>query len=182
MQFTQCPKSEHELVTLRPIEEGDLNVWYSYLSIPSVVEHTSWNLESAQELSMYVWHREAFTPSTLLRFAIALRTTNELVGTAGFHTVSPQNRSAELAYDLSPSVWGKGIATSIANALVSWAHQHVGVLRVQSTVLESNGRSAKVLERCGFEREGLLRSYRIVRGEPGDFIMYAHVAHPKLDA
>lgn len=182
MQFTRLPQSEHELVTLRAIEARDLPAWYGYLSLPSVFEHTSWNLASAQELAMHVWEPEAFTPATPLRFAVALRGTNELVGTAGFHTVSPQNRSAELAYDLSPSVWSKGIATYIANLLVSWAHEHVGITRVQAAVLESNSRSARVLERCGFEREGLLRSYRLVRGRPGNFIMYAHVAHPKPDA
>jgi ribosomal-protein-alanine N-acetyltransferase len=119
MQFTHLPQSEHPLVTLRAIEESDLAAWYGYLSVPAVFEHTSWNLASAQELAMYVWEQDAFTPSTLLRFAVALRTTNELVGTAGFHTVSPQNRSAELAYDLAPTVWGNGIATYIASLLVS---------------------------------------------------------------
>jgi [ribosomal protein S5]-alanine N-acetyltransferase len=47
--------------------------------------------------------------------------------------------------------------------------------RVQPTVLESNQRSVRVLERSGFEREGLLRSDRLVRGHPGNLRMYAHV-------
>jgi ribosomal-protein-alanine N-acetyltransferase len=29
--------------------------------------------------------------------------------------------------------------------------------------------------RNDFQYEGLLRSYRMVRGQPGDFNMYAHV-------
>jgi ribosomal-protein-alanine N-acetyltransferase len=41
--------------------------------------------------------------------------------------------------------------------------------------LRSNERSAKVLARCGFEREGLLRSYRMVRGVPGDFWIYSYI-------
>jgi len=39
---------------------------------------------------------------SLLRLAIGLRSTGELVGTAGFHKVQTQNRSAEIAYDLAP--------------------------------------------------------------------------------
>jgi ribosomal-protein-alanine N-acetyltransferase len=42
-------------------------------------------------------------------------------------------------------------------------------------VLTSNKRSIEVLQRCRFKREGLLRSYRMVRGRPGDFWMYSHV-------
>ena len=175
MLFGALPEASHELVLLRPIVEADLAAWYAYLSTPAVFEHTSWNLSSCSELSSYVWAPEAFTESSLLRLAVALRSTGELVGTAGFHTVSPQNRSAELAFDFSPSVWGKGIATYVCKLLVAWAHADVGLLRVQATVLESNARSAAVLGRCGFVREGLLRSYRLVRGRPGNFFMYSHV-------
>ena len=175
MLFETLPESVHELVALRPIEAADLLDWYGYLSVPAVFEHTSWNLSSASELSPYVWAPDTFTASSLLRFAIASRSDNQLIGTAGFHTVSPQNRSAEIAFDLSPSCWGKGIATYVCGLLVAWGHSSAGLLRIQATVLEANERSAAVLERCGFVREGLLRSYRLVRGRPGDFYMYSHV-------
>jgi len=46
-------------------------------------------------------------------------------------------------------------------------------LRVQATVLDSNLASRRVLERAGFHAEGLLAAYRVVRGEPRDFWMYA---------
>lgn len=175
MHFSVLPESAHELVVLRPIVFEDLAPWFAYLSLPVVIEHTSWNLQTSEELLPYVWEPEKFTDSTLLRFAIARRSNNGFVGTAGFHTLSPQNRSAELAYDLSPSVWGKGVATYICGLLTSWAHSHVGLVRVQASVLESNARSVRVLERSGFEREGLLRSFRMVRGRPGNFFMYSHV-------
>lgn len=160
---------------LRPIEAADIPVWFAYLSLPTVFEHTSWNLQSPADLAHYESSLQARAPSSLLRLAIADRSSDRLVGTIGFHTVSPENRSAELAYDLSPSVWGRGIATSSCGAMVQWAHSHVGLRRVQATVLKTNARSVAVLERCGFQREGLLRSYRLVRGSPGDFWMYAHV-------
>ena len=175
MEFSALPESGNAIVALRPIVATDLRVWYEYLSQPIVFEHTSWNVQSPEELSHYVWQPQSFTPSTLLRFAIVLRSNDQLVGTAGFHTVSPQNFSAELAYDLSPSVWGNGIATYVCSLLTEWAHSNAGITRVQATVLETNARSERVLQRSGFEREGLLRSYRTVRGHPGNFWMYAHV-------
>lgn len=175
MHFTTLPESPLELVALRPINAGDLPAWFGYLSQPAVFEHTSWDVKSPADLSHYA-SGEAPTPSSLLRLAIALRSTNELVGTAGFHTVSPQHRTAEMAYDLSPAYWGKGIATAICGSLVEWAHRHADIVRVQATTLASNERSQRVLQRCGFDREGLLRSYRMVRGQPADFWMFAHIA------
>jgi [ribosomal protein S5]-alanine N-acetyltransferase len=175
VKFSSLPESSNEEIVLRPIVAADLPVWYEYLSQSAVFEHTSWNVRSHDELSQYVWQPESSTPSTLLRLAVALRSSKQLVGTAGFHTVSPQNFSAELAYDLSPSMWGKGIATYVCSLLTEWAHSNAGIVRVQATVLETNAASERVLQRCGFQREGLLRSYRMVRGRPGNFWMYAHV-------
>jgi ribosomal-protein-alanine N-acetyltransferase len=176
MQFTALPDLEHELVTLRPLTQADIPAWFEYLSMPVVFEHTSWNVQSPSELERYAELSGA--PSAMLRLAIAERATDRLIGTIGFHSVSPENRSAELAYDLSPPWWGKGIASQACEVMVQWAHLHVGLLRVQATVLTSNSRSIEVLQRCGFKREGLMRSYRIVRGKPGDFWMYSHVRSP----
>ena len=181
MHFSSLPLLEHELVVLRPITAADIEHWFNYLTRPEVYEHTSWNVQSPSELSHYAWKPEEFTPSSLLRFAVALRSNNELAGTAGFHTVSAPNESAELAYDIAPQFWGKGIASAVCAALADWAHSSAGITRLQATVLESNARSMAVLHRCGFQREGLLRSYRKVRGKHGNFYMYAHVA-PRADA
>jgi [ribosomal protein S5]-alanine N-acetyltransferase len=175
MRFSSLPQLEHELVLIRPITTDDIQTWFEYLSQPVVYEHTSWDIQDSSELNQYPWRPDEFTESSMLRFAIALRLNNKLVGTAGFHTVSPQNRTAEIAYDLAPNFWGKGIASAACAELVNWAHAAASVTRVQATTLESNIRSAAVLERCGFQREGLLHSYRNVRGKHGNFYMYAHV-------
>jgi ribosomal-protein-alanine N-acetyltransferase len=175
VKFQSLPRSEHAQVELRPIVAADIPVWFGYLTDRAVYEHTSWNVQSPQELALYAWSASTREPESLTRFAIALRATDQLIGTAGFHSVSPHNRTAELAYDLAPAYWGRGIATYVSGLLTEWAHQSCGVLRVQATALHSNERSVRVLARCGFEREGLLRSYRMVRGVPGDFWLYSHV-------
>jgi [ribosomal protein S5]-alanine N-acetyltransferase len=176
MHYSSPPLLEHELVALRPITVADIDPWFKYLTQREVYEHTSWNVQEPAELSHYACKPEDLTTSSVLRFAVALRSTNELVGTAGFHTVSPQNQTAEIAYDLAPQYWRKGIASAVCSTLVNWAHTAASVVRVQATVLETNHRSMAVLERCGFQREGLLRAYRKVRGRHGNFYMYANVA------
>jgi RimJ/RimL family protein N-acetyltransferase len=174
--YRAIPKSEHELVELRPIVQADLAHWYEYLSMPVVYEHTSWSLRSPSDLASYVEELAPATAESALRLAVVLRASGELIGTVGFHSVSSRDRRAELAYDLAPHMWGKGLATYLAMLLVAWAHEQASVGRVQATVLLSNERSARVLERCGFAFEGVLRSYRMVRGVPGNFGMYAHLA------
>jgi ribosomal-protein-alanine N-acetyltransferase len=108
MHFSSFPQLEHELVLLRPITAADIEPWFKYLSQPNVYEHTSWDVQEPSELNQYTWVPEEFTASSQIRFAVSLRSNNELIGTAGFHTVSPQNASAEIAYDIAPNYWGRG--------------------------------------------------------------------------
>lgn len=175
MQYSTLPTSEHELVTLRPITGADIAAWYTYLSLPAVYEHTSWNLSSAAELLPYAIDPDPQAPDSMLRLAVASRSTGVLVGTVGFHSVSARDFRAEIAYDLAPEMWRKGVATYLVGVLVQWAHREAGIIRVQATTLQSNVASEAVLRRCGFAYEGLLRSYRMVRGKPGDFCSYSHL-------
>ncbi|MBU9576812.1 GNAT family N-acetyltransferase [Ralstonia mannitolilytica] len=116
------------------------------------------------------------SPDSARRLAIVESRTLRLVGTIGFHTVSSRNRTAEIAYDLSPEYWGRGIATTLCSAVTAWSFSTYGFVRVQASVLQTNNRSATVLQRCGFQYEGLLRSFRMVRGTPSDFAIYSKLA------
>ena len=71
---------------------------------------------------------------------------------------------------------GQGAATRAVGMLVGWAFRELGLRRIQALVHPDNAASAAVLERLGFEREGLLRSYR--PGGDGDRIMFAIYSSP----
>ncbi len=173
MQFTALPTLVHPLAALREMCADDIEPFYRLLSQPLVHEHTSWNVVSPDDLSAY--GAQVREPGSMTRFAVVRRDNGAFIGSAGFHSVSPLNRTAEIAYDLAPEVWGQGIARAACNALTQWAFDHVGMVRVQGSTLTSNTRSQRVLDACGFEREGLLRRLRMVRGTPGDFWMYSRL-------
>ena len=170
------PQSGLAGFALRPLRRADVAEWYAYLSIPEVIEHTSWDLRGYEDLEECVRQYEAPDPQSALRFAIVDECRAGLAGTIGFHSVSRTHRSAELAYDLAPRYWGRGIATAVCAAVTGWSYAALGLQRVQATVLETNTRSERVLRNCGFSYEGLLRAYRLVRGVPGNFKMYARLA------
>jgi ribosomal-protein-alanine N-acetyltransferase len=57
-------------------------------------------------------------------------------------------------------------------AVLGWTFRPDRVNRVHAFVRVDNQRSERLLERCGFVREGCLRSYRVCRGQPHDFFIY----------
>src|SRR6185295_628802 len=156
MHIADAPPVDGVPVRLRAIALADIDDWYRYLAIPTVVEHTSWDLRSADDLRPMIEWYEASEPSSAIRFAIEPLAGGPLVGTIGFHTISIPNRSAEIAYDIAPSHWGRGIATACCRALVRWGFANRDYVRIQATTLETNAASARVLHKCGFEREGLM--------------------------
>ncbi len=166
------PVSAHPLFTLRAIVPTDIASWSAYLNLPAVYEHTSWCCPAAEELMRHVWNPSANASAGILRFAIATRSHDLLVGTIGYHSIDSTSRRAEIAYDLEPTMWGKGIATVMCRTIVKWAFSRLGFRTVDAAVLDSNTRSIKVLQNAGFNLFRVAPDYRMVRGTPGRFLIF----------
>lgn len=172
--------SLNELYHLRAIRFADAAAWYAYLSLPEVYGLTSWNLSGVEDLQEMMKYYESPAAEAAIRFAVVRTAADALVGTVGFHTLSLPNRSAELAYDLSPAVQGQGLATLAARAAIRWMVGCRGFNRIQASALAENQRSIRVMQRCGMHHEGLLRQYRNVRGKLCDYHLYAILAEEVL--
>ncbi len=64
---------------------------------------------------------------------------------------------AEIGYWLGKAHWRRGIATRAVGLLTDHAFRELGFLRVWAGVFANNPASMRVLEKNGFEREGVLR-------------------------
>lgn len=159
----------------------DLDDWFAYLAVPEVLEHTSWSVRSPQDLEPLFESYESSAPTSPRRLAIVDSDRRVIIGSIGFQTVSDVNRTAEIAYDLAPGYWGRCIASAVCRTVTEWSFRSYGFTRVQATTLATNLRSERVLQKCLFRFEGLLRAYRMVRGRPGDFKMYARLAVDKAE-
>lgn len=176
MRISHPPISGIEGIALRQIEAGDCEAWFDYLRLPEVFERTSWNLRSVDDLRATLESCLGDGPMSQMRMAVVDESAGRLVGTIGLHTVSEVNRSAEIAYDFAPTHWGRGLATRLCGTVMSWSFDTLNLHRLQATVLVGNQRSERVLARCGFRQEGILRGYRMVRGYPGDFKMFSRLS------
>lgn len=176
MQHPHPPRCAHPWLGLRTLRHGDVPAWHACLSAPGALEHSSWVLDSVADLEAEYARYASADPASPSRWAIVDTRDGRLLGSIGFHSVEPARRKAEIAYDLAPAAWGQGLATAACLALCRYGFERLGYLRIQATVLDSNLASRRVLEKAGFAREGLLRRYRLVRGQPRDFLMYARLS------
>jgi ribosomal-protein-alanine N-acetyltransferase len=168
------PTIELEHACLRPLRAADADALYGYLRDPVVTELTSYPEPSlAMVEGMIERYRSRWAAGELSKWGVALRSDDRLVGTCGFNEWSRAHRWAELAFELAPPQWGTGLMSRAVTAVLEWTFQQDQVDRVHAYVRVDNTRSQRLLERNGFLREGCLRSYRVCRGQPHDFYVYA---------
>ncbi len=160
---------------VRPLTPDDAEAWASCVCLPEVMQHTSSTARTVEEVRAVIERGLAATPGFPTRFIVTDAGTGAIVATVGFHSVSLQFGTGEIAFDVAPAYWGKGIATAACRAATLWAFDVAGWHRVQATTVLANVRSQRVLEKCGFKREGLVRNFRIVRGSPADYWMYSAI-------
>ena len=114
----------------------------------------------------------AQTPET--NFAIASAT--EAIGGIGLELGRDvHRRSANVGYWLGEPCWGRGIATAALRAFSEFAFAEFDLVRIDANVYEWNPASARVLEKAGYQYEGLLRKSVIKDGEILDQWLYAIV-------
>jgi RimJ/RimL family protein N-acetyltransferase len=153
----------------------DATDWAEYAMLPRVTEFVSSVVASPADLVAMIERTRSGEANAPILFSVREQASGRFVASVGFHTVSALNRTAEITYTVHPEHWGKGLATAVCGAASRWAFEHRGWVRVQATTLEANVASQRVLLKCGYALEGKLRNFRMVRGEPRDYLLYACV-------
>jgi RimJ/RimL family protein N-acetyltransferase len=106
-------------------------------------------------------------------FAIVDRETGRMVGCVGLRGEAHGAHAMEIGYWMAPEGRGRGLMTEAVRLVSRWALDDLGVERIGLLAYVGNAASARVAERAGFQREGLLRRYAIQRGVARDCIVFS---------
>lgn len=170
-------------VSLRLPVRGDYREWAALRDASrSFLEpwEPSW---SSDELSRAAWrqrlrrYREDFSTGSAIAFLVFENTTGRLVGgiTLG-HIRHGVAQSGQIGYWMGESHAGKGYMSEAIGLVVSYAFDTLRLHRIEAACIPENTRSIRVLEKAGFRREGLLRSYLRINGSWQDHYLYALIA------
>jgi RimJ/RimL family protein N-acetyltransferase len=91
-------------------------------------------------------------------FAIVDPADESVVGLALAARIDREAQTVELGYVVSPTARGRGVATEALRLLSDWAFRELDALRLELLISDDNVASQRVAARCGYVREGLLRS------------------------
>jgi ribosomal-protein-alanine N-acetyltransferase len=82
-------------------------------------------------------------------------------------------RTAEIGYWVGRQYWGRGIMVEVVRATTQFAFAELDLTRVFALPFVSSVRSARVLEKADYVREGIMRRSAVKEGVVLDQVMYA---------
>lgn len=168
------PTLHTERLDLIEIEQHHLNDFYTIFSDPQVTRY--YNLvpfTSPEDGQKYIdLFQKGFQDGLYIRWGIALKGNSNIIGTIGFNNYQLNHRS-NVGYDLAAAFWGNGYVTEALKEIIKYGFQQLKVNRIEAEVMPENIASARVLEKAGFQKEGLLRDWIFWNDKHFDVFMYS---------
>jgi RimJ/RimL family protein N-acetyltransferase len=162
-----------ENIRIRAMKSSDLERMYELMSSPE-----SWgDFEpfSAQDWFSFEKHmrERGSNPASAALFVMERNQDKSIVGIIFHRESHPILKNTEIGYAvLDPESRGKGVASEAANLIVDYLFKNKTIQRIEAVTDVENVASQKVLEKCGFKREGTMRKARWVNGTFHDYYMY----------
>ena len=169
---------ETKRLTLRPPVLKDAKaIFENYANDKLVTRYLHWHPhKSIEETRKFikrcqsVWHA-----GTAFPWSMCLKESGEIIGMIELRL---DEHRADLGYVLAREYWERGYATEAAKLVVDWAIGQPGIYRVWAVCDVDNHASARVLEKIGMQREGILHRWLYhpnVDKKPRDCYAYAIV-------
>ncbi len=163
---------------LRPPVLADADVVFDlYARDPDVVRYMTWRPHESAEVTRDFIRAciAGWQKGSTLSWMIVRRQDEQLLGMV---TLRMGAFKADLGYVLARRFWGQGYTTEAVKAVADWAIAQPEIHRVWATCDVDNLASARVMEKAGMQREGLLRRWIIhpnISDHPRDSWCYARV-------
>ena len=160
----RVPQLETDRLILRMWTKQDAAALFDYAKDPDVGPHAGWKPHASPGESRMIID-QLFRRN--MTWAITEKETGTVVGSIGFEEdkYRPDISSKEMGYSLAKSRWGKGYMTEAAKRLIRYGFEELSLDVLMIRTSDTNRRSQRVIEKCGFQYEGTLRrAYRTFDG------------------
>ena len=167
------PPLEGARIRLRALAPDDAAALFALYSDARVMRYWSFpawtDIQQAVEKLAHVDRDRALES---LPWAATLRDDDALVGTCTLFGIQREHLRGVVGYALSPSLWGRGLATEMLQCALLHAFDVLGLERIEADIDPRNHASCRLVERLGFRREGYLRERWRVGGGIQDTALY----------
>lgn len=110
-----------------------------------------------QAVAMTQGYMNRFAQQRGIRWGITLANSNEFIGTCGYNGWTSSSFHSDIGYALAYPYWGQGLMTEAVAAMVDYGFTQMRLNRIEAWVMPGNHASVRLLQKLGFQVEGVLR-------------------------
>jgi ribosomal-protein-alanine N-acetyltransferase len=171
----RIPSLADEIVVLRRWRETDVPAQLEAFRDPLFERFSDWAPHTEAGVLAYLAEEErARQAGKQIEFALVEPGDDDVVlGGASLNNVDLEQRRAAIGYWLTADARGRGVATHAVRLICRWAFDDLRLARLELTCGPDNRGSQGVAERCGFTREGVLRSHVPFKGGRRDTVVFS---------
>ncbi len=164
---------ETSRLLLRKWQESDLEDFYEYAKNPVIGPMAGWKphgslTESREILNTFIEKEEVW--------AVVYKKNWKVIGSIGLHNDSKRDVAnvKMVGYVLSQDYWGLGLIPEAVKGVLRFAFEELGVDLISVYHYPFNHQSRRVIEKCGFNYEGIVRmASQIFNGQVYDDVCYS---------
>ena len=162
------------------IKPTELDEITAMLAKPSVCEHVYFGPNSPEETRAYFMPLIEPIQASLKRdelpdshvFTIRDARDSTFVGECALMPVMFGDGNYTIGYQFDEPYWGRGYGTRACEFILWYGFRQLGARRLSGDTLGSNVGSARIMEKCGFKREGSRRNYYSARKQVHDDVLF----------
>ncbi|MDK9711050.1 GNAT family N-acetyltransferase [Acidaminobacter sp.] len=156
---------ETERLGLRLLEPSNLEDIMTFWGDEEVMGFCGGPGTRERELRAIGYYAELQQRRGLSVYGVFEKKYKHMIGACGFNPGETEEE-AELIYHFAKAYWGKGYATEAAKACISYARGVQSIERIVASTDPRNVVSGKVLEKLGFQYEGMKWHEDLQQEEP----------------
>lgn len=163
------PCLETRRLWLRQATQEDAEAVFAVFSDPKVTEFHDLDTFNHLDESVGVIERRAkgFESGRRIRWGISLKPVPSLIGSCGF-TWHQEVNAAEIGYELASQFWRQGIMSEALRAILQYGFERKGMTFILAEIMLENMASRRLLEKLGFQSQGVLAQQGFWKGEHHD--------------
>lgn len=174
------PTLKTQRTRLIPLEESNAHLIYQYY-LDNLDHLYTWDdPASANAFSLETWQTyadwalEQYHENQQIEFIITNPEQIEMLALCSFNSIrTAPFSSCELGFSIALKHQGKGMMFEVLERAIAYIFESTDIHRIIATYHPDNLRSAVLLERLGFEQEGLAKSYKNVGDSREDHMITA---------
>lgn len=161
-----------ERIHLRPPEPSDMADFFHWVNDPEASgEFDVFGISSWVDIEK--WLRQPAGPHDFFTMVIEGNESKTKIGLVVRYLAHPIMCHVEIGFQ----IWdkrerNKGYATEATKLFMDYLFSTKNISRIQATTHTQNRPAQRVLEKCGFSREGRLRNALFINGEASDVYVY----------